>query len=161
MTPPNPARRVRRNAGFTLVEIMLVCAVIALVAAIGVPAWIRARKRAQATKLVNELRTIADAFQLYNSETRHLPPDSDPATIPAGMEPYMPSQSTWTTEAPGGGHWYWVNAEFRGFNGIFGVHNPGLTPEQKLQIDTNLDDGVADTGGVFTDIDGWVYVGVK
>ena len=39
----------RRNAAFTLVEIMVVIAVIALLAAIAVPAFMRARKRAQAS----------------------------------------------------------------------------------------------------------------
>ena len=37
------------NKGFTLVEIMIVVALIALLAAIAVPSFLRARKRSQAT----------------------------------------------------------------------------------------------------------------
>jgi prepilin-type N-terminal cleavage/methylation domain-containing protein len=47
--------------GFTLVEIMIVVAIIALLAAIAVPGFLRARKRAQASRILNDLRLIAKA----------------------------------------------------------------------------------------------------
>ena len=45
-----------RRFGFTLVEIMIVAAVIALLAAICVPGFLRARKRTQATRVLEDLR---------------------------------------------------------------------------------------------------------
>src|SRR5205085_11640812 len=48
----------KRRAGFTLVEIMIVVAIIALLAAIAVPGFLRARKRAQASRILNDLRLI-------------------------------------------------------------------------------------------------------
>src|SRR6266480_2786932 len=58
-----------KRAGFTLVEIMIVVAIIALLAAIAVPGFLRARKRSQATKILNDLRMIDGAVDQYAIET--------------------------------------------------------------------------------------------
>jgi prepilin-type N-terminal cleavage/methylation domain-containing protein len=58
-----------KRAGFTLVEIMIVVAVIALLAAIAVPGFLRARKRSQASKVLNDLRMIDSALDQYAIET--------------------------------------------------------------------------------------------
>ena len=59
----------RKRAGFTLVEIMIVVAIIALLAAIAVPGFLRARKRSQASKILNDLRLIDAAVDQYGIET--------------------------------------------------------------------------------------------
>src|SRR5881397_2572565 len=53
---------------FTLVEIMIVVAIIALLAAIAVPGFLRARKRSQASRVVNDLRLIDSAVDQYAIE---------------------------------------------------------------------------------------------
>ena len=53
---------------FTLVEIMIVVAIIALLASIAIPSMIRARKRAQAGSIRNDLRLIDDAMEEYGAE---------------------------------------------------------------------------------------------
>ena len=58
-----------KRAGFTLVEIMIVVAIIALLAAIAVPGFLRARKRSQASKIINDLRMIDSAVDQYAIET--------------------------------------------------------------------------------------------
>jgi prepilin-type N-terminal cleavage/methylation domain-containing protein len=57
-----------KRAGFTLVEIMIVVAIIALLAAIAVPGFLRARKRSQASKIINDLRLISGAVDQYAIE---------------------------------------------------------------------------------------------
>src|SRR6185295_2500932 len=57
-----------RRSGFTLVEIMIVVAIIALLAAIAVPGFLRARKRSQASKILNDLRMIDAAVDQYAIE---------------------------------------------------------------------------------------------
>lgn len=54
-----------KRAGFTLVEIMIVVAIIALLAAIAVPFFLRYREQAQAATIKNDLRLIDGAVQSY------------------------------------------------------------------------------------------------
>ena len=62
-----------KHGGFTLVEIMIVVAIIALLAAIAVPGFLRARKRSQASKIINDLRLIDAAVDQYAIETQRQP----------------------------------------------------------------------------------------
>jgi prepilin-type N-terminal cleavage/methylation domain-containing protein len=64
-----PKKLTTKNAGFTLVEIMIVVAIIALLAAIAVPGFLRARKRSQASRILNDLRLIDAAVDQYAIET--------------------------------------------------------------------------------------------
>ncbi len=58
----------KKRGGFTLVEIMIVVAIIALLAAIAVPNFLRARKRSQATRVLEDLRMIDAAIDQYAIE---------------------------------------------------------------------------------------------
>lgn len=58
--------------GFTLVEIMIVVAIIALLASIAVPGFIRARKRSQASRILNDLRLIDASVDQYAIETNKM-----------------------------------------------------------------------------------------
>ena len=57
-----------KRHGFTLVEIMIVVAIIALLASIAVPGFLRARKRSQAARILNDLRLLDGAIDLYAIE---------------------------------------------------------------------------------------------
>ena len=62
-------RTLPNRKGFTLVEIMIVVAIIALLAAIAVPGFLRARKRSQTSRILNDLRMIDSAVDQYAIET--------------------------------------------------------------------------------------------
>src|ERR1044072_5103681 len=64
-----------RQVGFTLVEIMIVVAIITLLAALAIPGFLRARKRAQASRIKEHLGLIGASGEQYAMETK-TPPGS-------------------------------------------------------------------------------------
>jgi type II secretory pathway pseudopilin PulG len=73
-------KQTRKMAGFTIVELMIVVATIAAIAAIAVPSFYRARKRSQATLMLEDLRVLSAAVDQYAIETHKSA--GDPASWP-------------------------------------------------------------------------------
>jgi prepilin-type N-terminal cleavage/methylation domain-containing protein len=61
-------KNTSRKAGFTLVEIMIVVAIIGLLAAIAIPNFVRARRSSQTNACINNLRQIDAAKQQFALE---------------------------------------------------------------------------------------------
>ncbi len=80
-------RRVNRvRAGFTLVEIMIVVAVIGLLAALGIPNYVRARQRSLATTTLADVKLIDAAKNQFAMEIR-MPGTFVPRV--ADIKPYL------------------------------------------------------------------------
>ncbi len=87
----------RRDHGFTLIEIMIVVSVIALLAMIAVPSFLRARKRSQAAVVLNDLRLLDAAIAQYAI-------DNNKATgveiTFQDLQPYLKKAGHFTTPGP-------------------------------------------------------------
>lgn len=73
-------------AGFTLVEIMIVVAIIGLLAAIAIPNFIQARETSQKDACINNLRQIDAAKQQWALENGKLSTDTP---SPTSLAPYL------------------------------------------------------------------------
>ncbi len=62
--------RTARSAGFTLVEIMIVVAIIGLLASIAIPNFVKARAQAQMNACISNLHQIDGAIQVWATETK-------------------------------------------------------------------------------------------
>jgi prepilin-type N-terminal cleavage/methylation domain-containing protein len=96
--------QIKKNlkGGFTLVEIMIVVAIIGLLAAIAIPNFVRARTTAQMNSCINNLRQIDGAKQQWALETRQLETATPDAT---DLDPYLSRGNAGTANVvcPSGG----------------------------------------------------------
>lgn len=77
--------------GFTLVEIMIVVAIIMTILVIAVPGYLRSRVIANETSAIAGMRSINSACQLYNINHTTYPESLSSLVEPASSPPYIDS----------------------------------------------------------------------
>jgi prepilin-type N-terminal cleavage/methylation domain-containing protein len=75
--------------GFTLVEIMIVVAIIALLAAIAIPNLLRARHNANESAAIGALRTISTACESFRAAQNPTTYPANLAALAAAAPPYI------------------------------------------------------------------------
>ena len=66
-------RKSKNEKGFTLVELMIVVAIIGILAAIAIPQFSKYRARAQNTAALTDLRNIRTDMEGFMAEWQHYP----------------------------------------------------------------------------------------
>lgn len=90
-------RRLRRDEGYTLTEILVVMAIIGLIAAVLTPGLIGQLGRARAKTATMQLQTIASAVETYRADVGRYPTDaegldallSEPGGLDGWTGPYL------------------------------------------------------------------------
>lgn len=142
--------------GFTLVEILIVVAIVGLLAALGIPDLLTANRQSRSRIFTNDLRIASSAFTRYFLEKDGYPTDKTPAVMPNGMSGYL-SNFQWSEKTSIGGHWDW-DYEVFGVTAAISVHQPSWSTEEMEQIDALIDDGSLSSGSFRTRAGGYMYV---
>jgi len=138
------------QAGFTLVEMMIVVAIIAMLVLVLVPNFVRARAQAQTASCMMNLKEVATALELYQADNDRYPTatnqvldGSDPNLLPYIKQvPVDPVAGTgayyqYTTQNPAAGDAAYTIV-------CPGIHDPGTfakfapnTQNQHIEYDSN------------------------
>jgi prepilin-type N-terminal cleavage/methylation domain-containing protein len=113
----------KSRGGFTLVEIMIVVAIIGLLAAIAVPSFLRARLRSQGTTILNDARMVDAAIDQYALETNKA---GGAAVAWADLTPYLKAGSRLATSG---------NADILGRAYVISTVDAGVSVAAATQTD--------------------------
>jgi len=76
-----------RTQAFTLIELLIVVAIIAILAAIAVPNFLEAQTRSKVSRCKSDMRTLVTAWESYRVDYNRYPPDFDGGDIPSRVPP--------------------------------------------------------------------------
>jgi prepilin-type N-terminal cleavage/methylation domain-containing protein len=95
----NTYQKSRRRSAFTVVEIMIVVAIISLLAAIAIPRLLRARHDANETVTLSSVRVVSAALERYRAAQNPASYPESLAQLTKGSPPYLDSALASATSA--------------------------------------------------------------
>ncbi len=95
-SPEVEPRRRSREAGFTLLELLIVCAVIGVIANIMIPALYSALYRAKAARIMEDYNVVRTMASQHYVDHSYFPADSTPGVEPPELTSYIQGRLVWT-----------------------------------------------------------------
>ena len=142
------ARRITPHAGFTLIELMVVVAILGILAALVVPKIMGRPDEARVVAARQDISTLAQALKLYRLDNKRYP------TTEQGLQALVvrPTTAPIPDNWKGGG--YIEKLPLDPWSKPYQYLNPGLHGE--IDIFSFGADGVAGGQGVDADIGNWM-----
>jgi prepilin-type N-terminal cleavage/methylation domain-containing protein len=89
------SRGRQRNAGYTLIEVVVVMAIIGIIANIAIPIYRHARLKAEAAKIVADFVAVRFAASQYYHDHREWPKEAPSGNEPKELTPYLEGRINW------------------------------------------------------------------
>ena len=87
-----------RRAGFTLIEIMIVAAVVGILAGLAIPNLRTMLYKARAVEIAGEMDVVRVAALQYNANNLIWPAEAGAGSIPTGMAPFLPENYSFSKD---------------------------------------------------------------
>jgi prepilin-type N-terminal cleavage/methylation domain-containing protein len=94
--PPTPERRLASQRGFSMVETMIVLAIIGILVNLAVPVYTESRLRAQAAAIVADYRVVNTAVSDYYLDHEEWPADAAIGVQPPELYNFLSDQINWS-----------------------------------------------------------------
>jgi prepilin-type N-terminal cleavage/methylation domain-containing protein len=97
-SPTQPKRRRTGEAGYSLIELLIVCSVIGIIANIAIPELHAALYRAKAARIIEDYNTLRLAVHQHYADNNYYPPEQGPGVEPPELASYLQGRLLWTHE---------------------------------------------------------------
>lgn len=144
-------RLAGRAQGFTLVELMLAVALVAVLAAVALPTMSAYRERALDAQAATEIAGIAVRLRQFAEDNHRFPESLAEAGIAAPPDPWGGTYQYLLIDGKKGKGWVRKDKKFNPINSDFDLYSAGADGQTHTQLDNKLsvDDVVRARDGAF------------